>query len=384
MDLTPPSPLSPTLPSPPTVVAAADDLSASEIWDWGNLLDFAIEADDSLILPLESLDVAQLPSSMPLASEVESPAEPPAAVGRSSRVRKRDPRLVCANYLAGRVPCSCPEVDEKALEGDEWEVVVGGKKRARAGVVNVGVRCQVMGCEADISDLKGYHRRHRVCLRCANASSVNLDGEEKRYCQQCGKFHALLDFDEGKRSCRRKLERHNKRRRRKPADSNSVAAKENAPEGEAVEDVILCTDQRQEITIGSASKDVDNVANNMVIDGKTFWILMLCISLLAVYCLMCPTGRMSFKLYDWNPAEFPRRLRHQIFQWLSSMPVELEGYIRPGCTILTIFIAMPPDMWDKMGNLTIRQLLRNNLSFIASDQNMGVSMFCIAQIVTVE
>ncbi|KAG0488145.1 hypothetical protein HPP92_006956 [Vanilla planifolia] len=230
-----------------------------------------------------------------------------------------------------------------------------------------------MGCEADISDLKGYHRRHRVCLRCANASSVNLDGEEKRYCQQCGKFHALLDFDEGKRSCRRKLERHNKRRRRKPADSNSVAAKENAPEGEAVEDIILCTDQRQEITIGSASKDVDNVANNMVIDGKTFWILMLCISLLAVYCLMCPTGRMSFKLYDWNPAEFPRRLRHQIFQWLSSMPVELEGYIRPGCTILTIFIAMPPDMWDKLyqdGALRLKQLIQAPESLLLGRGNI--------------
>ncbi|KMZ69312.1 hypothetical protein ZOSMA_217G00070 [Zostera marina] len=25
---------------------------------------------------------------------------------------------------------------------------------------------------------------------------------------------------------------------------------------------------------------------------------------------------MSFKLYDWNPADFPRRLRRQIFQWL--------------------------------------------------------------------
>ncbi|KMZ73793.1 hypothetical protein ZOSMA_140G00330, partial [Zostera marina] len=23
------------------------------------------------------------------------------------------------------------------------------------------------------------------------------------------------------------------------------------------------------------------------------------------------------------------------------MPVELEGYIRPGCTILTIFVSMP-------------------------------------------
>jgi hypothetical protein len=30
------------------------------------------------------------------------------------------------------------------------------------------------------------------------------------------RFHVLLDFDEDKRSCRRKLERHNKRRRRKP------------------------------------------------------------------------------------------------------------------------------------------------------------------------
>lgn len=38
----------------------------------------------------------------------------------------------------------------------------------------------------------------------------------------------------------------------------------------------------------------------------------------------------------------------QIFQWLSSMPVELEGYIRPGCTILTIFIAMPTVMWVKV------------------------------------
>lgn len=35
----------------------------------------------------------------------------------------------------------------------------------------------------------------------------------------------LPDFDEGKRSCRRKLERHNKRRRRRP-DSKSEPEKE--------------------------------------------------------------------------------------------------------------------------------------------------------------
>ncbi|KAF9673343.1 hypothetical protein SADUNF_Sadunf10G0014100 [Salix dunnii] len=30
------------------------------------------------------------------------------------------------------------------------------------------------------------------------------------------------------------------------------------------------------------------------------------------------------------------------------MPVELEGYIRPGCTILTVFLAMPTFMWVKL------------------------------------
>lgn len=45
-----------------------------------------------------------------------------------------------------------------------------------------------------------------------------------------GRFHLLSDFDEGKRSCRRKLERHNRRRRRKPRDSTEVVDKD--PQGE--------------------------------------------------------------------------------------------------------------------------------------------------------
>lgn len=36
----------------------------------------------------------------------------------------------------------------------------------------------------------------------------------------------MSDFDEGKRSCRRKLERHNNRRRRKPIDSGGTVEKE--------------------------------------------------------------------------------------------------------------------------------------------------------------
>jgi hypothetical protein len=68
----------------------------------------------------------------------------------------------------------------------------------------------------------------------------------------------------------------------------------------------------------------------------------------STYTARYPSGQISFKLYDWNPGDFPRNLRQQILEWLSNMPVELEGYIRSGCTILTLFIAMPQSMWDKV------------------------------------
>ncbi|KAA8549029.1 hypothetical protein F0562_000713 [Nyssa sinensis] len=41
----------------------------------------------------------------------------------------------------------------------------------------------------------------------------------QRFCQQCSRFHALKEFDEGKRSCRRRLAGHNKRRRKTQPDN---------------------------------------------------------------------------------------------------------------------------------------------------------------------
>ncbi|PKA60901.1 Squamosa promoter-binding-like protein 9 [Apostasia shenzhenica] len=395
----------PLLESVPAVVTG-DDPSSSSVWDWGNLLDFAIDADDSFILS----DLPHLPSPQPPPLEETPPQAEPAPEGSSSRVRKRDPRLVCANYLAGRVPCACPEVDEKEMEGDEEEAVVGGRKRARAGVVNVGVRCQVPGCEVDIGELKGYHRRHRVCLRCAYAPSVMIEGETKRYCQQCGKFHVLLDFDEDKRSCRRKLERHNRRRRRKPADLKSVVEKENVCQGKqlgetqkestctAVEDdgvrnklvdgdmLLDCQnglgcDEPSSLGLENTQTDsprsfatsVDAIVDDERLDKPKSTISSTTCDNKSTYSSVCPTGRISFKLYDWNPAEFPRRLRHQIFEWLASMPVELEGYVRPGCTILTLFIAMPKYMWVKLsqdGEVRIKQLINAPESLLMGRGNI--------------
>ncbi|OEL24112.1 Squamosa promoter-binding-like protein 9 [Dichanthelium oligosanthes] len=447
---------------------AAD--AGEPIWDWGNLLDFVVQDDDSLVLPWDdaaagiggAADPTEaaaplLPSPLPQPVEVELEPEPelgpvlpppPLRVqGIGRRVRKRDPRLVCPNYLAGRVPCACPEVDEMVaaaeVEDVATEFLAGARKktktaagrRGKAGAAGGGgvaggtvraaameMKCQVPECGADIRELKGYHRRHRVCLRCAHAAAVMLDGVQKRYCQQCGKFHVLQDFDEDKRSCRRKLERHNKRRRRKP-DSKGILDKEIDEQLDLSADVSGDGELREENMEGTTSEMLETVLSNKVLDRGTpagsedvlsspictqpslqneqsksvvtfaasveaciganqenaklttnspmhdtksaysssvgpFFVLTKLFIYISMYDSACPTGRISFKLYDWNPAEFPRRLRHQIFEWLASMPVELEGYIRPGCTILTVFVAMPQHMWDKLSD-DAANLLRN-------------------------
>lgn len=89
-------------------------------------------------------------------------------------------------------------------------------KRARA--VNNGIQaasCCVDRCNADLSSCRDYHRRHKVCEMHSKTAEVSIGGHKKRFCQQCSRFHSLEEFDEGKRSCRKRLDGHN-RRRRKP------------------------------------------------------------------------------------------------------------------------------------------------------------------------
>ncbi|KAL4524920.1 hypothetical protein Ndes2526A_g07018 [Nannochloris sp. 'desiccata'] len=75
-------------------------------------------------------------------------------------------------------------------------------------------QCQVDGCSSDISTMKEYHARYKICEQHLRASLVTNRGREQRFCQQCGKFHNIEEFDGDKRSCRARLEKHNVRRRR--------------------------------------------------------------------------------------------------------------------------------------------------------------------------
>lgn len=116
-------------------------------------------------------------------------------------------------------------------EGDDDEDVGEEKKKRRALLTLSGKKatsiagstqpsCQVEDCTADLKDAKPYHRRHKVCEHHSKAPDVLVAGIRQRFCQQCSRFHDLSEFDEAKRSCRRRLAGHNERRRKSSYDSH--------------------------------------------------------------------------------------------------------------------------------------------------------------------
>eukprot|EP00798_Chlamydomonas_sp_ICE-L_P017656 gene17656-24002_t len=83
-----------------------------------------------------------------------------------------------------------------------------------AGVLDL-MRCQVVGCPSDLVLLKEYHQRYKICETHLKQPEVMVNDELHRFCQQCGRFHVLEEFDDNKRSCRERLRKHNERRRKK-------------------------------------------------------------------------------------------------------------------------------------------------------------------------
>nr|XP_018673758.1 PREDICTED: teosinte glume architecture 1-like [Musa acuminata subsp. malaccensis] len=98
----------------------------------------------------------------------------------------------------------------------------GPPRRARApGNAGQTAACLVDGCKSDLSNSREYHRRHKVCEVHSKTPVVMVGGQEQRFCQQCSRFHQLEEFDEVKRSCRKRLDGHNKRRRKPQPGSTS-------------------------------------------------------------------------------------------------------------------------------------------------------------------
>lgn len=95
----------------------------------------------------------------------------------------------------------------------------GGAHDGPSSSTSVNVpRCQVEGCHVALLNAKDYHRRHKVCEMHSKAPKVIVLGLEQRFCQQCSRFHVVSEFDDAKRSCRRRLAGHNERRRKSSQD----------------------------------------------------------------------------------------------------------------------------------------------------------------------
>ncbi|CAA0829446.1 Squamosa promoter-binding-like protein 1 [Striga hermonthica] len=123
--------------------------------------------------------------------------------------------------LGGQV---CP-VMERELPDDA--AGKSSKKPKVVGPQSSRAVCQVEDCKADLSSAKDYHRRHKVCDVHSKATCALVGNVMQRFCQQCSRFHVLKEFDEGKRSCRRRLAGHNKRRRKTHPENVVNAATNN-------------------------------------------------------------------------------------------------------------------------------------------------------------
>ncbi|GAB4815881.1 hypothetical protein N2152v2_002927 [Parachlorella kessleri] len=75
--------------------------------------------------------------------------------------------------------------------------------------------------------------KFKICLKCANMPALVINDQVVRFCQQCGRFHPLTDFDAERRSCRDSLAVHNARRRKSRLHITSGAARQRAAAGAA-------------------------------------------------------------------------------------------------------------------------------------------------------
>ncbi|CAK9183720.1 unnamed protein product [Ilex paraguariensis] len=146
-----------------------------------------------------------------------------ACVGSNSLGRQKDGGGFFVDFELGRLRKLRDGGVDKLQEGRRSTTVSPSSslKRTRAIGGTQNVLCLVDGCTTDLKSCREYHQRHRVCERHSKTPVVTVGGKEQRFCQQCSRFHSLGEFDEVKRSCRKRLDGHNRRRRKPQPESFS-------------------------------------------------------------------------------------------------------------------------------------------------------------------
>ncbi|KAL4423948.1 hypothetical protein ABPG75_001249 [Micractinium tetrahymenae] len=122
-------------------------------------------------------------------------------------------------------------------------------KRRPGRQKRTSVLCQVPGCNEELVDAKKYYRRYRICAAHCAMPCMMIEGRRQRFCQQCGRFHDIGEFEGAKRSCKRKLKRHNERRR-----TTTATAGKKAPTASWHSDSEADADDAFNVSSGSEAK----------------------------------------------------------------------------------------------------------------------------------
>lgn len=90
-----------------------------------------------------------------------------------------------AGSLSLKLGCHGSPSNDRELASWEGNQGMNGKKAKLAGS-NRAV-CQVDDCDADLSNAKDYHRRHKVCEVHSKATRALVGNAMQRFCQQCSR-----------------------------------------------------------------------------------------------------------------------------------------------------------------------------------------------------
>eukprot|EP00879_Flechtneria_rotunda_P009711 GHRR01010160.1.p1 GENE.GHRR01010160.1~~GHRR01010160.1.p1 ORF type:complete len:714 (+),score=337.22 GHRR01010160.1:258-2144(+) len=263
--------------------------------------------------------------------------------------------------------------------------------------------CQVPGCARDLSGLKEYHQRYRICDVHIKLPQVMKDGRLQRFCQQCGRFHDLAAFDGNRKSCREQLQKHNARRRRRAqmeqnmslADSLLAAVDDKSDVGKLLQGLLSNPFQLQALrvllgvqthqalpkpaphpaehapalTAAGALPGVAGAQPTPVAAPQTYEVAR---------DIMNGTGafpptfdsdhrvmRLSAKMFNTTPADMPPDLRQVLTGWLASAPAAIESYIRPGCVLLSMHMTVTKCEYEEAKQSGMQRLLQQVLSATA-------------------
>ncbi|CAA2976882.1 squamosa promoter-binding 12 isoform X1 [Olea europaea subsp. europaea] len=187
-------------------------------WDGVELIELARQAGTSLqeIETNKDMDIAFLCNGFESGSSSGSPFVSAGSLPVSNKI---DEKFIGAEKLSGSSGkwIISSELGKQNVYGTASSIATKRSRVSHQKMQNPS--CQVEGCNLDLTLAKNYHRRHRICENHSKSPKVIVAGIERRFCQQCSRFHDLSEFDNKKRSCRRRLSDHNARRRRLQPES---------------------------------------------------------------------------------------------------------------------------------------------------------------------